>query len=195
MTHSRLTSNGLFRIRTSGIILVACLWLLACLGINAYADETEDAEVLVDVPFCLLVEYTGDSRLVFDVDCDDIERGSKKLNNQGNVVVSTNVHPWEIRVTRSDWEQTSGHHHWPGPPTRDIWLDVRYGSGHNGWYKVETYPRSQAWISGTSKGTFNYNGVDWRIRKIGEHDHLPYGHLPPGTYECTVTFTISSAGD
>lgn len=157
-------------------------------------QDTDSVEVTVEIPMFLGVEYTGGD-VVFEVTEADIIEGSMGIMNQGDVNLWTNTQPWEINVTRTDWEQTEGDG-WPGAPERDIWLELKYGPTPNGdWYKVETSAPDNPWVSGTSTGSFTYDGIDWKIKKIGFGDPLPYGPIPPGTYECEVTFTISYTGE
>ena len=72
----------------------------------------------------------------------------------------------------------------------DIILQIKYGPPDNdNWYTV--YTHTTDWIEGDSPGSGTFKGVDWKVKQIGWDDDP--GPPPPGTYECTVTFTIVDA--
>jgi len=175
-------------------LLIFALAIPAMASPPAGTADTDSVEVTVEIPDFLVVDYTGGD-VVFNVTEADIIEGSLGIVNQGNVDVWTNIQPWEINVTRTNWVQTVGSG-WPGAPTRDIWLELKWGPPNNSrWYKVETFEQDDPWATGTSVGYYTFLGIDWKIKRIGFGDALPYGPIPPGTYECDVTFTISYTGN
>lgn len=186
------------RSRMRDIALVSCLALLLlplCCS-RAYAtDADSDVEVTVSIPQILQLVYTGDSDLEFVVTLEDIEEGSKGLVNQGDLKWWANCAPWDVTVQRTEWEQTAGSG-WPGPPDRDIHLQIKQGPPDNTkWLDVTTTETVWPELSGnTSTGSGTFPGVDWKIKQIGWDDAPPNGFLPPGTYECTVTIAIVYAG-
>ena len=91
--------------------------------------------------------------------------------------------PWCIKRAR-----------WDG----DIHLQIKKGPDENtDWHSITT--TETVWLTsgdtgGSGIGSGTFDGVDWKIKQIGWNDPAPYGYLPPGTYECTVTMTIVFAG-
>lgn len=157
----------------------ALMVALVCAAAPA-SEETDSVEVTVTIGQILIVEYTGDPDVTFTLTAADLNEGSKQLPNQGNVNWWSNVAPWNIWIERTHWT-----------PAVDIELQIKYGppppppgQEHDNFQTIYTYPT--IWVSGNSVGSGTYEGIDWKVRNFG-------WETAPGTYTCTVTFSIEPA--
>ncbi len=143
-------------------------------------EESDSVEVTVTIAQIMIVEYTGDPNVTFTLSAADLNEGSKQLPNQGEINWWTNVAPWEIWIERTEWT-----------PAVDIELQIKYGppppppgQEHDNFQTIYTYPT--VWVTGESTGSGTYEGIDWKVRNFG-------WDTQPGTYTCTVTFSIEPA--
>jgi len=150
----------------------------------AYADDV-DLTVTVTISQILCLEYvprpTYTDEVDFDITLDDIIHGSVAITNHGDIYWWSNTAPWKITVERSEWTVLSG------SPDFGWYLEVKYGPPDNSkWIKVETWEKdfcpSTEFVNPIGTGIIE--GVDWKIKE------LLWKWSPPGSYECTVTFTM-----
>jgi len=146
----------------------------------AYAID-EQVEVSVSIEPILIVEYTGDPNIYFEIDAGDLDEGSEGQVNLGNINWWSNVAPWKILIERTEWDTNDG------DEDLEFWLQVKYGPPDNDdWttVPVNTDPGAPAvWINGSTAGSGTYWGVDWKIKDLT-------WDMEPGTYWCTVTISI-----
>lgn len=193
-----------------GLALAASVVCIAAalLPAAAYADESATAQVTVDVARYLHVEYTGGD-VSFEMDDDDFECGHIDSPDHGDVNWETNCQPWEIRITRSEWQREEGGcEEWND---RDIHLTVNHGNegaleDQDEWINVDTVQTEPPWMLGHTTGSGTRTHLDWKVLDIGwedgkdghghKHNHKGdhYGPPPEGHYSCTVTFTIEYIG-
>jgi hypothetical protein len=190
-----------------GLALAAgAVVLAALLPVVADAADNDTAQVTVTIERYLYIDFENgnDGDVTFELDCDDFERGYAQIDDDGDVYWETNCAPWMICVSRSEWERDGDGdgddrdgQDWADC---DIHLQVKYGPpGGSEWADVDT--DTVDWIGGDQPGSGTFQHIDWKIPDIGWDDHNKHGHHghhygtpPPGTYTCTVTFTIEYRG-
>jgi hypothetical protein len=156
------------------LVILSCGMILAAPK-PAFAD-IQDVVVTVTVPQCLAVNYTGGD-VIFNLTPEDIEHGSVQLVNQGNLEWYSNVPDWDIYIVRTEWDTVNG------DPNLELWLEIRYGPPPAPpiWVQITTTPGK--WIDGGGIGSGQFCGIDWHLKKLNMQ-------MQPGTYTCTVTWTI-----
>jgi len=148
---------------------------------------SDNVNVTINVAQVLVVEYTGDPVIMFDIGYDDLIEGSLGIMNSGDILWWANIAPWMISVERSEWQTDDG------DPDFEFWLQVKYGPPDNDrWVTVlvNTHPDAPAdWIFsedlGLTTGHGVIQGVDWKVKELT-------WDVQPGTYWCTVYFTIEA---
>lgn len=195
-----------------GLALAASVVCIAAalLPVAAYAasegTDTTTASVAV-LRYCHVTYSGGD--VTFEMDDDDFECGHIDSPDHGDVNWITNCQPWEIRITRSEWQREEGGcEEWND---RDIHLTVNHGNegalpGQQEWINVDTIQTEPPWMVGNTTGSGTRTYLDWKVLDIGwedgkdghghHHNHRGdhYGPPPEGHYSCTVTFTIEYTG-
>jgi len=150
---------------------------------------SDDVQVTVTVPGTFCIDYVprdpNEPDVVFLITCDDFQEGSVGMIDHGDIYWCANVAPWKITVHRSEWTV------WSGSPDFGWYLQIKYGPPENdNWITVETTPTD--WVTSEEVEEWGYPpigtgvipGIDWKIKE------LLIEWSPPGTYSCTVYFTI-----
>lgn len=168
--------------RLTIIITLLLTTVIFLLSAPAHADIKDTVRIVVSVAGFLEVEYTGDPIIYFDVDEDDLNKGSKVRENLGDLNWGANVPQWKITVARTEWDTENG------DPDQEFWLQAKYGpSDNNDWVTVPLYTEPDApatWIEGSGVGSGTYEGVDWKINDLDPD-------MEPGMYWCTVIIAIA----
>ncbi len=176
--------------------------ITALLPVASYAEDSDTAQVSVTVVPYMWVEYTGGD-VTFELDYHDFDCGGIESPDHGDVNWGTNIQPWAIRVTRSEWSRDhDGCGHDDDWVDRDIHLQVNHGNqAPTDWEDVDLTQVEPPWLTGTATGAGTRTHVDWRVIDIGWGDHDKHNHRghhygapPEGNYSCTVTFTIEYTG-
>jgi len=183
-----MNKPGMGKIEKTVMALILCT-VFFVFASPAYADDDVDVTVTVSQILCVdyipIPPYTDN--VVFDITLDDMIEGSLGIVNCGDIYWCSNIGSWKIQVHRSEWTLLGG----GTPPYFGWYLQIKYGPPNNDdRLTVETY--KQDWI--TSDDVIEWGqdpigngfvyGVDWKIKE------LRWEWTPPGSYVCTVYFTI-----
>lgn len=160
--------------------------LLVTFPLPAFA-VSDNVNVTINVAQVLVVEYTGDPVILFEIGNDDLIEGSLGIMNCGDILWWSNIAPWKITIERSEWQTDDG------DPDLEFWLQVKYGPPDNDrWVTVlvNTHPDAPGdWIFSANLGVRTgygiIEGVDWKIKELNRD-------VQPGTYWCTVYFSMEA---
>jgi hypothetical protein len=166
------------------VVLLLCGWPAPVL---AHDDDGHGCHSRFHRALQLRYDAAGAQDVQFNLGAQDFDNGYQDVMNHGHLHWWSNTSHWRIKLQRTAWTQTQGEGFPDADGAQDIHLRIKTDDAPvNTWFTVPT--TSTTWLSSCHTGTGTIDGVDWEIDRL--HDDAPYGMLPPGTYSCTVTFTI-----
>lgn len=170
--------------RKLGRAILASIFGAMCLTAPALADDDHHEDHHhAHAHRCMLVQYTPDTEVAFQVNAGDFATGTKTILNHGQLNWWSNTCRWRITTQRTAWAGLPG----DGAVT-DIHLQIRQGGDENPWADITQ--GVTPWLTGHSYGYGSYCGVDWQLVDMYEGAASPFGIPPAGEYSTTVTFTI-----
>jgi len=135
------------------------------------------------------IRYDPATAVAFNLGAGDFEAGYQDVLDHGHLHWWANTSHWRIKLGRTAWSYEGDGDFPDADGVKDIRLRIKTDTSPATSY-VTIPLTATTWFTSCRTGTGTFDGVDWKVDRLNDEPPSDYGMLPPGTYSCTVTFTI-----